>query len=137
MYVKNLKSLVLRGVSVLRDGATVEARLGFGYPTVSQAPETPISMRPGSCREPNAEPKEWQPDANLAKDAHALRAGRSDSRTGVLVTTPTFRVGRAGRPWALGGTAPVAATRFDHYPVGFVAPGALNQPFAARRGQGA
>ena len=49
MFVKTLKSLVVRGVSVLSDGKAVSVRLGFGDLTTPQNPEIPISMRHGGC----------------------------------------------------------------------------------------
>ena len=118
MAVKTLKSLVLRGVSVQRDGSAVGARLDFSYRTASQLPEIHVSMRHGGWPRNDAEPEErYGRMHNPPVDNTALRAGRSDSRAGVLTRrTPTPVVG--GTPFTgsrvLGGTVPTAAMCAGH-----------------------
>ena len=85
MFVKTLKSLVVRGVSVLSDGKAVSVRLGFGDLTTPQNPEIPISMRHGGCAETVAEPEGRRfPGYHPADAPASLRAGRSVSPAGVL-----------------------------------------------------
>lgn len=135
MAVINLKALVLRGVSVLVDGKTVDTRLGFGYPTESQLPEIPISMRHGNCRTSLPEPQEWHPpiaerNPDVVVNA-TLRAGRSVSRTGVLSpATPPFggRSLTTRGTWAdRRGASQTAAARLDRKPVSAVASVALHR----------
>ncbi len=118
MFVKTLKSLVLRDVSVRLDGAVAGMRLGFGYLAESQPREVPFfSMRHGGG-EIVAEPQgDWarghavSPVDNLV----ALRAGRSVRLAGVLNRrTPTTTVvdGTARLAWRsrqAGGAIPTAA----------------------------
>jgi hypothetical protein len=114
MFALTLDTLVLRGVSVLRDGQTVGVRLGTGYSAGIADPEGPISVmrhpspgcRPGSDTPAGRD----EPDAKRAGFA-ASGAGRSlglESRSGLARST--------GQPipsgWkAHGGTQPTAATR--------------------------
>jgi len=111
MFVKTLKSLVLRG-SVRRDGQAVGARLGFSYLTPSQSPEVPVSMRHGDGL-PVAGPEERRGRMpNPPVDNSALRAGRSVRLAGVLNRrTPTLPVGGTSFRWSpvLGGSIPAAA----------------------------
>jgi hypothetical protein len=108
MFVKMLKSLVLRNVSVRLDGAVAGARLGFGYQTPSQLREVPFFSLRHSGGETVAEPRGSDNPA-------ALRAGRSVRLAGVLNhRTPTSTnvggtTGLAGRSWQAGGAIPTAA----------------------------
>jgi hypothetical protein len=102
MYVFNLKSLVLSGVSVLCDGQTVAARLGFGYPTASHLRVNPISMRHSASRT-NDSDASAPPTEREVSGAIRQRAGRSVRRTGVLVS-PWTRVS----PTTRGGSRPTA-----------------------------
>ena len=101
MYVFNLKSLVLSGVSVLRDEQTVATRLGFGYPTASHLRANPNPMRHGANR--MADPDASAPPTEEVSGATRQRAGRSVRRTGVLVS-PWTRVS----PTTRGGSRPTA-----------------------------
>src|SRR5688572_13876005 len=91
MVVVNLKTLVLRGVSVLVGPAVAETRLGFGYPTGSHLRVIPISMRHGPCQEAEPERPAAPAQPKDASVATGQRAGRPGSGTGVLVTTPATR----------------------------------------------
>jgi len=104
MFVYDLKSLVLSGVSVTRDGQSVAARLGFGYPTSSHPRANPIPMRHSDCRtiDPDAGATLLEPEASVAS---RQRAGRLVRGTGVLVTPWT----RGFTP-TRGGTWPTAAS---------------------------
>jgi hypothetical protein len=114
MTVKNLNSLVLRGISVLRDGVAVDARLGFSYLAVSQPREVCISsMRHGGCTG-SIESERWERVHNPPAGNPTPRTGRSGSQSGVhLRRTPTTVGGRVteiiGQPWNLGGSQPTAA----------------------------
>jgi hypothetical protein len=100
MFVKTLKSLVLRG-SVRRDGQAVGARLGFSYLTASQRPEVPVSMRHGESLPVAGPEKRHGREDNPPVDNPALRAGRSDRLAGVLHRRiPTRCVGRTSFPWS-------------------------------------
>src|SRR5262249_42726484 len=85
MAEKTLKTLVLRGVTVVTGGLTVDPRMGSGYTAVKQAP-APVSMRHPSPANPNeAEP----PSRRLrVMDHHDAgddeRAGRPGGRAGFL-----------------------------------------------------
>ena len=131
MFVKTLKSLVLCGVSVQRDGSVVGARLGFSYLTASQLPEVSMSMRHGGWPRCDAEPEERSGRVhNPPVDNTALRAGRSDSLTGVLLRrTPTQVVGGAvfTAPRVLGGF-PAAVTCAGLNRAGRVAPVGKTSP---------
>src|SRR5436309_2574458 len=118
MFVKMLKSLVLRDVSVRRDGAVADARLGFGYLAASQPREVPFfSMRHGGG-EIVAEPQgSWARGhcGSPVDNPAVLRAGRSVRLAGVLnrrTPTPTNVGGTprlAWRSWQAGGAIPTAA----------------------------
>ena len=119
MFVKTLKSLVLRDVSVRRDGAVADARLGFGYLAASQPREVPFfSMRHGGG-EIVVEPQgSWSRGHSVSpvENPAALRAGRSVRLAGVLTRrTPTTPVvdGTPRLAWwfrQAGGAIPTAAT---------------------------
>ena len=100
MFVKTLKSLVLRG-SVRRDGQAVGARLGFSYLAKTQKPEIPFSMRHSDCLAvAGTEERSGRAD-NPPVDNPALRAGRSVRHAGVLHRrTPALRVGRTSFFWS-------------------------------------
>jgi hypothetical protein len=83
MFVQNLKSLSLRGVSVLTDGVTIGTRLGFGYLAV-QPPAVPVTLRQGDATAlPMAEPDVDNPPAQ--ENPRGIRAGRSVRFAGVSV----------------------------------------------------
>ena len=118
MAVFHLESLVLRGVSVGRDGQTVGLRHGTSYAAGRQAPGNPFPMRhpsPG-CRQDFNRPA-GRPDrvASWPVDKAGSGAGRSRSRAGVLSRRSPARIaGRtipSGRSPAEGGAAPTAAAR--------------------------
>jgi len=102
MFVINLKSLVLSGVSVLCDAKTVVARLGFGYPTASHLRAYPNPMRHGANR--MTDPDASAPPTEAVSGANRQRAGRSVRRTGVLVSPWT-----RGLTPTRGGSRPTAA----------------------------
>jgi hypothetical protein len=80
MAVMTREALVLRGVSVVRDGNTAMVRQGSDNPAKPEAPAFLISMRhpsPG-CQGQNDPGRHYPSDA-------VSRAGRSDSLAGVLV----------------------------------------------------
>ena len=106
MAANLLKSLVLSGVSVLRDGQAVGVRLGFGYPAESQAPSMPFSPRHGGFG-PDAEPECWRDhNDHVVDNRTTIRAGRSDSHAGVLThRTP----GLASARVRVGGGSQLAA----------------------------
>lgn len=110
MVVVNLKTLVLRGVSVV-NGLVADSRLGFGYPTGSHLRATPISMRHSDCRDAEPErPAELAASNDDASQATGQRAGRPGSGTGVLVTTtPATRTDTRWR--GLGGSQATVAVR--------------------------
>jgi len=121
------ETLVLRGVSVVRDGNTARVRQGSGDPAKLEAPAFLISMRhpsPG-CRASLAQ-DQTEIGRHYPSDARS-RAGRSDSLAGVLVhraaaafSFPNSRLGTkdSGRSealatWSLtngGFTLPLAKT---------------------------
>lgn len=88
MAVITRRTLVLRGVSVLRDGLTVVARLGTGYQAEKQKP-APFAMphpMPSNLQN-QSESERW---SNLDDDRDASsRAGRS---AGSVRVPPTHRV---------------------------------------------
>jgi hypothetical protein len=117
MAVLNLASLVLRGVSVLGDGQTVNLlRRDASYAGGAGAPTVRISMRhPSSgCRQAFMQPagRPDHEDENLVAQA-VPGAGRSLSRAGVLSRRSPARIaGRAilsGWSPAVGGPKPTAA----------------------------
>jgi hypothetical protein len=84
MAVITRETLVLRDVSVLRDGLTVVARLGSGYPAEMQTPAPTFPMRHpqpfAAANQPEAE--RWSnPDDH--RDASS-RTGRSARTAGCL-----------------------------------------------------
>jgi hypothetical protein len=85
MAISHLESLVLRVVSVLRDGPAVGLRLG-SYEGKAQTQATPISMRHPSLGEPTFVPETKRPQFPTATNrgnCAAPWAGRL-SRAGVL-----------------------------------------------------
>ena len=85
MFVKTLKSLVLRDVSVRLDGTVASARLGFGYVAESQPREVPFFSMRHAGGEIVAEPQgDRVRGHNLPADNPSLRAGRSVRLAGVL-----------------------------------------------------
>jgi hypothetical protein len=118
MFDKTLKSLVLRDVSVRRDGAVAGVRLGFGYLAETQPREVPFfSMRHSERCAVVSEPEGVRARGFCVASVDnpvALRAGRSVSLAGVLHRrTPTTTVGGATRlAWRSRqprGAAPTAA----------------------------
>jgi hypothetical protein len=112
MVAFTLESLVLRGISVLRDGQAVELRRGTSYAAVP-TPEIVNSMRhpsPG-CLAFNR-PLTWQdPTLGDEDEAKATGAGRSLSRAGVPSRSPARIAGWAIRSRMspnVGGPKPVA-----------------------------
>ena len=123
MFVKTLKSLVLRG-SVRQDVQAVGARLGFSYLTPSQSPEVPVSMRHGDGLPVTGTEERPGRMHNPPVDNSALRAGRSVRLAGVCHRRiPTFAVGRASFRWSpvLGGSIPAAAACSGRIQAGLVA----------------
>jgi hypothetical protein len=117
MAVFNLSSLVLRGVSVLGDGQTINGlRRDAGYSAVTGTPPIRISMRhPSSgCRQAFTQPAGWpaHEDQDLVAET-VPGAGRSPSRAGVLSRRSPARIaGQAilsGWSAAVGGPKPAAA----------------------------
>jgi hypothetical protein len=118
MFVKTLKSLVLRDVSVRLDGTVASLRLGFGYLAESQPREVPFfSMRHGggeTVAESQGDRAQGYCDTSVDNPV-ALRAGRSVRLAGVLNRrTPTTTVvggttGLTWRSWQAGGAIPTAA----------------------------
>jgi hypothetical protein len=104
-----LESLVLRGVSVLRDGQTVEVRLGASAEDARMTPEIRVSMRPPQGYPIGFTPSE-RPDHVVTHgvDKAVYGAGRSLSCVGVLSrrnparnagrTNPKGRSGPSLRP---------------------------------------
>jgi hypothetical protein len=116
MAVLNLSSLVLRGVSVLGDGQTVNRlRRDASATAIAGAPTIRISMRhPSSgCQQAFMQPAERlvHEDENLVAQA-VPGAGRSLSRAGVLSRRSPARIaGQAilfGWSPAVGGPKPTA-----------------------------
>ena len=88
MAVITAKSLVLGGISVIRDGSAVSLRLGSLYQGQEQAPPVPFSMRHPSmgCRVWFTEPVQRHDYVDNTDVGHgALRAGRLGSLGGVLL----------------------------------------------------
>ena len=117
MAVLNLSSLVLRGVSVLGDGQTVNLlRRDAGYAASAWAPTVRSSMRhPSSgCRQAFMQPagRPVHEDEDLVARA-VPGAGRPPSRAGVLSRRSPARIaGQAilsGWSPAVGGPKPAAA----------------------------
>jgi hypothetical protein len=96
--VSQVESLVLRGVSVLRDGLAVGLRLG-SYESQRQIKATPISMRHPSPGKPTFVPEtkgRTFPTASTNGNCDAPWAGRL-SRAGVLGRrSPAQNAGRTG-----------------------------------------
>jgi hypothetical protein len=89
-----LESLVLRGVSVLRDVKAGELRRGFSY-AVGGAPESQISMRhQPQWPKPNASANGPMPDVDNDGVAWATGTGRSLRAAGDLRLPPTCCAGR-------------------------------------------
>ena len=118
MFVKTLKSLVLRDVSVRRDGTVAGLRLGFGYLAESQPREVPFSSMRHGGGEIVAEPQGNRARGHGVSPVDnpvALRAGRSVRLAGVLTRrTPTTPVvdGTPRLAWwfrQAGGAIPTAA----------------------------
>jgi hypothetical protein len=105
MAVKKLESLVLRGVSVLRDGQAVNLRLGSGYSAIGQNPTASLTMRhpsPDSRQEFTALAADIEPDAGVggAGRSHwhaGVSVVRSCSRTLGTITSPRWSLQRGGR----------------------------------------
>jgi len=112
MAVKKLESLVLRGVSVLRDGQTDNLRLGTGYSAIGQNRPANLTMRhpsPDSRQEFTAPAAVIEPAAtDRGGDAGVGGAGRSHWHAGVSVvrscsrtlgtiTSPRWSLQRGGR----------------------------------------
>ncbi len=112
----SLESLVLRGVSVLRDGQTVEVRLGTSAEDKRSTPEIRISMR-----HPHAYPAGFTPTVrqnpvvNNDMDHAVHGAGRSLGLAGASgCRNPASIAGRIGPWWwsgPVGGPSSVAASR--------------------------
>src|SRR5262245_60748587 len=83
MAVITRQTLVLRGVSVLRDGLTVVARLGSGYQAQATQTPAPFSMRHPQPFNAGANQAERWLNPEEHRDASS-RAGRSASTGGVL-----------------------------------------------------
>jgi hypothetical protein len=103
MFVSTLEALVLRGVSVLRDGQTVELRRGASAEAKSGAPEVAISMRHPSQGYPQANHPAGHPEVDDLVGDDARGAGRPRSLVGGVLRrrSPARIAGRAvlfGRP---------------------------------------
>jgi len=128
MAVFNLESLVLCGVSVLRDGQTVNPRLGTSAKAKRQTSGIPFSMRhpsPG-CREEFDRPGDRPERVGYARvGVAAPGTGRSPSRAGVLSRrSPARTAGRAipsGWSTAMGGPELAAAACLCLFEAGQVA----------------
>jgi hypothetical protein len=94
----SLESLVLRGVSVLRDGQAVEARLGTSAEGQRTTPTVPVSMRP-----PQAYPAGFMPAVRPDHvtqhdvDVTVPGAGRPLGLVGVSSRNPARNAGRINR----------------------------------------
>jgi hypothetical protein len=117
MALKTRKTLVLCGVSVLRDGAAVQKRLGLGYQG-GQQPPAPFSMRHPFPRNPRAdtepEPRRHDVDRPDRDVGVVTRAGRPGCWAGVPVSRkPVLTAGASPEPRVLrmGGTSLTAAGR--------------------------
>jgi hypothetical protein len=143
MAVLNLSSLVLRGVSVLGDGQTVNLlRRDASYAAIAGAPSVRISMRhPSSgCRQAFMQPagRPHHEGEDLVAEA-VPGAGRSRSRAGVLSRrSPARSAGQAilsGWSPALGGPKPTAAAGLcllKARPVASVGEGTSGRPTTAK-----
>ena len=111
MAVRTLQNLVLRGVTVGRDGLAIQARLGAGYQGNRRTP-VPFSMRHPSSSDPQAEkePDQRHVSADHRDDVAAGRAGRPGRLAGVLgcrrlamsaSRAIAFRWSPKSRPWTL------------------------------------
>jgi hypothetical protein len=112
MAVMTLKTLVQRGVSVVRDGLAVQTRLGLGYQG-NQAP-APITMRHPSPGNPGTEPGWRLPlaDKHPENDV-ASRAGRPGCWAGVLASrSPRGASPSAAKASAAAAGADVSSRRF-------------------------
>jgi hypothetical protein len=88
MAVKNLESLVLCGVSVLRDGQAVNLRLGTGYTASKQKPARLTMRHPSPDQRQGFTPPATRIEPTVADrgdDALVGGAGRSHWRVGVSV----------------------------------------------------
>lgn len=87
MVLTTRTTLVLCGVSVLRDGTAVQTRLGLGYQGNHRAP-APFSMRHPSQQVPRTEPepRRHDVDPNDRDVGVVKRAGRPGSWAGVPVS---------------------------------------------------
>jgi hypothetical protein len=106
MLANLLESLVLRGVSVLRDGRANGLCLGTSEANVP-TPEVRISMRHPSLGYPQADanPRAGRPgpDAKRVADGVAFGAGRSRGRAGVLSRrSPATPAGGPATSWRPG-----------------------------------
>ncbi len=139
MAVKNLKSLVLRGASVLRDGEAVGLRLGVSNAVVSRPRMVPfISPRHGGCgvttESEGRGARGHTPDAD---NPDAPRAGRSVRRAGVPYRrAPATAGGTTSFRWSASRrgasrTAAMSTGRMPAWPVAPVtkAPGQARQCF--------
>jgi len=110
MFVQSLKSLVLSGDSVKRDGLVVGARLGCGYLATLRTPEQPFSMLRASAETDACALQEDQPPV---VNPPTSGTGRSLRQAGVLShRTPTTIVGGiipCGWRRARGGSSQTAA----------------------------
>lgn len=108
MFVQIL-SQVQRGVSVLRAGQIVGARLVDSYLAGPRMPAIHVSLRPSE-----QESRRARVDQPSADNPPANRAGRPACAVGVLsARTPTSTVGRpipSGWSWEKGGSSLTAAT---------------------------
>jgi hypothetical protein len=125
-----LDSLVLRGVSVLRDGQAVNLRLGTSDKAKAQTPGINVSMRHPSlgCGQEFMPPavRPAHADQDRVDDA-APGAGRPRSRAGVLSRRPARTAGGAilyGWSPSNGGPRSAAAARLGLIPAQPVAPAA-------------
>jgi len=92
MFVQSLKSLVLNGVSVKRDGFVVGSRLGCGYLATLRTPEQPFPMLHASAEADTRDVQADQPPPVV--NPNAVGTGRSLRSAGVLSpVTPTIIVG--------------------------------------------
>jgi hypothetical protein len=139
------ESLVLRGVSVLRDGQVVGLRLG-SYEAGLQTSAVPFSMRHPSlgCRT-SPTTTAWHPNLtdNPVKEEAILGAGRSLCRAGVLTVsrcaeggpqlTAARRLGLMAKPPASVVDASASRRASDRKPRAFTDARAIapRTPFAA------
>jgi hypothetical protein len=114
--LSTLESLVLRGVSVLRDGQTVELRLGTSTEDKRMAPEIRISMRPARAYPAGFTPTDWHDHAaQVGVDVAVHGTGRSLGCAGVSSCRNPARIaGRITPEWwsgPVGGPKSAAASR--------------------------